>query len=181
MVSKAKYLAHIGGFTIVELLIVIIIIGILAALVVTMVAGMQNRAYDASVQNDLGLMRKKIEAKFLLDTGTYRSDMLNSGVFLRINKAAYATEPDTTYNFVYCNSPPDYDRYWVYARSKSGKVFTFSDTTGITEYGGTWYPGEGQDDLCRDMGAPAPGTSNYRGYAAEDTIGGPWRLWVGGN
>lgn len=49
------------GFTIVELLIVIVVIAILAALVIVSYNGIQLRAKDASVRNDMKLIAKDME------------------------------------------------------------------------------------------------------------------------
>lgn len=54
------------GFTIVELLIVIVVIGILAAVTVVTYRGIQNRANDAAVQSDLATAAKRL-AIFKLD------------------------------------------------------------------------------------------------------------------
>lgn len=50
------------GFTIVELLIVIVVIGILAALVVSVYTGAQQRARMASVENDFAVIKKSMLA-----------------------------------------------------------------------------------------------------------------------
>lgn len=58
------------GFTIVELLIIIIIIGILAALVIIGFNGIQSRARDADRTSDLKAMKVAIE-QFSADYGYY--------------------------------------------------------------------------------------------------------------
>jgi prepilin-type N-terminal cleavage/methylation domain-containing protein len=53
-----------SGFTIVELLIVIVVIGILAALVITTYTGIQAKARNGQRQSDLKSLRTHIEAYF---------------------------------------------------------------------------------------------------------------------
>lgn len=58
------------GFTIVELLIVIVIIGILAALVFVQFNGMQQRGRDADRKADVRLIESKL-AEYYADEGEY--------------------------------------------------------------------------------------------------------------
>lgn len=58
------------GFTIVELLIVIVVIGILAALVLNTFAGAQARARDTQRQTDVDSLSKQLEVYFA-DAGRY--------------------------------------------------------------------------------------------------------------
>lgn len=58
------------GFTIVELLIVIVVIGILAAITVVAFNGVQDRAKFTRMQSDLKSMQKAIEI-YHADNGTY--------------------------------------------------------------------------------------------------------------
>lgn len=51
-----------SGFTIVELLIVIVVIGILAALVVTTFSGIQKKARDSERQTDIRAVHSQLEA-----------------------------------------------------------------------------------------------------------------------
>jgi len=60
------------GFTIIELLIVIVVIGILALLVLNTFQGVQARARDAERQTDLNAVRTQLEVYFF-DNGKYPS------------------------------------------------------------------------------------------------------------
>jgi prepilin-type N-terminal cleavage/methylation domain-containing protein len=59
--KKHNHLRRIGGFTIIELLIVIVIIGILSLLVVITYRGIQSRAYDSRRVNDARTLVKAIK------------------------------------------------------------------------------------------------------------------------
>src|SRR5256885_15932205 len=59
-----------GGFTIVELLIVIVVIGILATLVIVTFTGIQQRARNTKRQTDINAIASHVEAYFA-DTGKY--------------------------------------------------------------------------------------------------------------
>lgn len=63
---------NVSGFTIVELLVVIVVIGILAAITIISYNGIQLRARVASAQTDLHNLQNKLEL-FKVDTGLYPS------------------------------------------------------------------------------------------------------------
>jgi prepilin-type N-terminal cleavage/methylation domain-containing protein len=73
------------GFTIVELLIVIVVIGILALLVITTYSGIQQKARNSKRQTDLTSIQTQLEA-FFQNAGYYPSlaDM-NSSSWLATN------------------------------------------------------------------------------------------------
>jgi prepilin-type N-terminal cleavage/methylation domain-containing protein len=73
------------GFTIVELLIVIVVIGILALLVITTYSGIQQKARNSKRQADLNAIQTQLEA-FYQNAGYYpsRTDM-NSDSWLDTN------------------------------------------------------------------------------------------------
>lgn len=60
-----------SGFTIVELLIVIVVIGILAALVITTFSGIQQKARDTKRQTDIRALHSQLEAFFAQNGGGY--------------------------------------------------------------------------------------------------------------
>jgi prepilin-type N-terminal cleavage/methylation domain-containing protein len=59
------------GFTIVELLIVIVVIGILAALVITTFSGIQQKGRDTKRQTDVKALHSQLEAFFAQNGGGY--------------------------------------------------------------------------------------------------------------
>jgi prepilin-type N-terminal cleavage/methylation domain-containing protein len=59
------------GFTIVELLIVIVVIGILAALVVTTFSGIQRKARNTERETDIKAIHGQLEAYFSNGNSTY--------------------------------------------------------------------------------------------------------------
>jgi prepilin-type N-terminal cleavage/methylation domain-containing protein len=73
------------GFTIVELLIVIVVIGILALLVITTYSGIQAKARNAKRTSDLKSLQTHIEA-FFSQNGYYPSRAnMNDGTWLSTN------------------------------------------------------------------------------------------------
>ncbi|MBL8159017.1 prepilin-type N-terminal cleavage/methylation domain-containing protein [Candidatus Saccharibacteria bacterium] len=80
---------HSTGFTIVELLIVIVIIGILAVLAIGAYSRSQDQARSATAQSDLKSSAKQLE-QTKADTGTYPSVM-----------PSLPTSPNTSYQYAY--------------------------------------------------------------------------------
>ena len=85
MVSLKTLKQQNKGFTIVELLIVIVVIGILALLVITTYAGIQQKARNTKRQTDISAIQTQLEA-FYQTNGYYPNltDM-NSATFLAAN------------------------------------------------------------------------------------------------
>lgn len=65
-----------SGFTIVELLIVIVVIGILAAITIVAFNGVQAKAQFARVQSDLNVMKKGLEM-YKAENGNYPNTISN--------------------------------------------------------------------------------------------------------
>ena len=87
------------GFTIVELLIVIVVIAILAVISVAAYVDIKNRAYDSTVQNDLKSLATKLEL-YRAESGTYvTGGGLISLNFKRSSKDAYRKVS----NLIYCS------------------------------------------------------------------------------
>ena len=174
-----------NGFTIVELLIVTVVIAILAAISIVAYTGMQNRAYDTSVKNDLSVFARKIG---LARVEAGRSDYLsgntpadNSGynlpsLGLKVSRRSYAESSATIFNLLYCRDVAG-TTYALLATSKSGKRFYISNIEGLSEYVGavSW----ATNNYVAQCGSVVTGTTaGGAGYNIESVTGG-WRDWAG--
>ncbi len=94
-----KYLPKLtgirGGFTIIELLIVIVVIAILAVLVATTVNGIQNRAKDVYIVNDIKNLSKLLE-NYRAENGSLpqSGSALSTLLFPVLEKMYYTQNPN---------------------------------------------------------------------------------------
>ncbi|MGB4420566.1 MAG: LamG domain-containing protein [Candidatus Saccharimonadales bacterium] len=86
------------GFTIVELLVVIVVIGVLATITVISFSGIQERAIVASLQSDLNNAAKKLKIDYVLN-GAYPATLAATDGGKGINPSL-----ETTYEYVVSNS-----------------------------------------------------------------------------
>jgi|GEM_PF-2021607 len=171
---------RVRGFTIVELLIVIVVIGILAALVLNTFAGIQGRAHDSSVKNDLKNISKALAAyKTTSPTNAYPSGATGADVRavleslnIKIAPNSYSTEANS--NLVYFDEVGT--TYMMLAKSKSGMVYKISgEQSAPTEYSGATYPfpGSSFSNIRTENGLTSGGV-NYVVYVGN---GGGFRIW----
>lgn len=163
------------GFTIVELLIVIVIIAILASITIVAFNGIQNRANDVAVQSDLSNISKNYElykADYAASGDLYPyGTTLNTGAAFTIKVAKGSYDLTKSYQLLNCTSSTSMGSdYAVLAVSKSGKKFYISSAVGgVREYtgGNAWL----SLTSCADVlaGSAASGA----GYAS-----GAWRAWI---
>lgn len=135
--GRTMHISSQRGFTIVELLIVIVVIGILAAITIVAFNGIQNRAHDTSVQSDLATLQKKLEiAKLESTSGTYPAHgSVMSATGMQLTKGSYATNVN---NVAYCR-PASGLSYGLAVVTKGGKRYYInSASSGIKDYTWTW-------------------------------------------
>jgi general secretion pathway protein G len=154
------------GFTIVELLIVIVVIGVLAAITIVAYSGIQNRTSDAAVQADLKNYGGII-ARYKVDNGVAPSGggtgAPAAGVLtFKVNRNSYATNK---HNFVYCTNGQD---FVITAASRSGNRYVYKSTGGVAPYAQDW---GGVIDVCANEGYP---NSYSYGYISSGT----WYTWT---
>lgn len=148
------------GFTIVELLIVVVVIAVLAAITVIAYNGIQGRANDAVVQSDLKASYSKL-LQYQVDNGSFPPASYSAlQPILVASKNSY----DLTNNgYLYCRNDQDAA---VVAKSKSGLVF-YNGTKGAGSASSSAWTGANAS-LC-----PLAGISTaVSGYASA---------WYGSN
>ncbi len=153
------------GFTIVEILLVIVVIGILATVSVVAYRGAQNKANDTAVQADLKNFGKRIEA-FKIETGAYPSSAdFTATLGIKFSKGAYGVDSQG-YNARYCRNTTN-DTYVMVSNSKSGNYFMVQTGAVVSSTAST--DGYG---VCSLVGV-ASTNPNPNGYS----VGG-WAAWV---
>lgn len=161
------------GFTIVELLIVIVVIGILAAITIVAFNGVQGRANDAAVKSDIKTLSSILETtRATSDTSTYpvAGPLLTASQQFRPSKAAYNTIEN---NFTICIENDPTPKFAIIAKSKSNKTFYYSTVTGQGELASL---STNIADNCShtSIGVTAGTAQDYRRWGFH-TIGG-W-MW----
>ncbi len=127
------------GFTIVELLIVIVVIGILAALVLNTFSGVQKRARDSERQTDINSLSTQLEV-YYNDNGGYPAlSQIDTGteattLFKGMDAEAISAPGQTGESLldVY-SATPNKDQY-SYQAYNSGGVVVCTVTTGCGKY-----------------------------------------------
>lgn len=167
------------GFTIVELLIVIVVIAILAAISIVAYNGIQNRAYDTTIQSDISTLVKKIklyEAEFgtIPNAGQRAGGAANfPGISYKASKSAYHLGPG--HNLSYCEGYVSGQRaYAISIRSLSGNVFRYISNSGTANVGNFTHAAS---SACNYIDGVI-GTDSYYSYGYHTTNG--WSSWTDG-
>lgn len=163
------------GFSIPELIIVIVTIGILASIVIVSFRGLQNRAHDAVVQSDLNGFSGILEAYRVRNDGSNPTHIYPLATAtlqtlgIKASKSSYNTT--VNYNFIFCITDTGvnaYKEYKLVALSKSGTIYMMTQD-GFTSHSLT--TANLTNSLCSSLGMNL--VSN--GLSAPNT----WQTWVG--
>jgi len=165
-----------AGFTIVELLIVVVVIAVLAAITIVSYNGITNQANDSAVKNDLQQFAKRMEI-FKIESGLDRYPNTNteftSSLDIRFSKSAYKTS--VTNMALYCRTTDGSD--WIFiALSKSNTAWAVSPQKSPYAYTGAGIVSTGfasQTDICPSALPNGVASSNAWAFS-----GGAWNTWA---
>jgi prepilin-type N-terminal cleavage/methylation domain-containing protein len=129
-----KQLKRESGFTIIELLIVIAIIGILATLVLTNFQGAQAKGRDTVRESDMNSIYQKLE-EFYNENGGYPDGSLDGTVAVGINEAE-ALSTDGVFPGLDVGALADDDGEIIVSSFSTGDpvAIVIPDGTGASEY-----------------------------------------------
>ena len=156
------------GFTIVELLIVIVVIAILAAITVVAYTGVQSQAYDSTVRSDIKNLATKVELEKVQSSDGLYPFPLTSSMGISASRDAYWVRN----NLYYCVNTTT-NQFAIGAVSKSGRGVSYSSSGGWVEHpnGNATVSG---GDTCSRIGLTW--STSYGDYGLDATSG--WKAWV---
>ena len=142
------------GFTIVELLIVIVVIAILAAITIVAYNGVQASANDSAVRSDVANFAKKIEL-FNVNNGRYpRSTSELDSLGVSVASGSYANHANA---LMYCI---DSTGRWSIGGVSTRAGFYFSSETGRVVERAYWNAG----NPCSDFGVAHNMSGDWAAY-----------------
>ena len=156
--------AHLG-FTLVELLIVIVVVAVLAAITTVAYSGVQNRANDSAIQSDLRQSYSKImQFRAINDRWpTTQSEINDTFVATRKSNGGGGN------TYLYCYSDTDAA---LVMRSVSTNGYYYSTNQGLRAFAA--WPGDGNANLCPVAGIPLA-SSGYQYVWIR--ANGSWQAW----
>ena len=151
------------GFTIVELLIVVVVIAILAAITIVSYNGITNKANDTAIQSDLKNIGNILEQHRVLND-EYPAT-LTASLGIKASRGAYKEDAQNT-TLRYCRNSAT-NQFIMYATSKSNQYFKYISGQGVTSAIATYGYA-----VCSQIGLSTTNPSD------NGLINGVWSSWV---
>lgn len=127
------------GFTIVELLVVIVVIGVLAAIVIVAYNGISQRAVTASLQSDLANASKQLKL-FQTENMIYPAT-INCAIPDSVTNKCIKSSPGNTYTYYPNNTanPPNFSLYAKNSNSTDYRITENSAALAVNNYRSSCY------------------------------------------
>ncbi|MGH7218404.1 MAG: type II secretion system protein [Candidatus Microsaccharimonas sp.] len=166
------------GFTIVELLIVVVVIAILAAITIVSYDGIQQQATDTAVKMELENLAKQYGMFHAVNSRYPASAEDLEALDVSFNKSLYMVDPQTNYNLVTCYSMSSGNEYGVAAITKNGTFLYITNGSGVMEYTGAtnWIGLNRYTAMCSSISSSLP--LSYIPFGPG--YGSGWRPWTDG-
>lgn len=152
----------ISGFTIVELLVVIVVIGVLAAITIVSYSGIKTKAIAASLQSDLSSSAQKLKL-YYTEYGTYPSTLNASNCpTTPTADSKYCLKASSGNTLTYCPVTP-YSSFTLKAINTSGTGYVVTDSSSPQTSAASYVFSSGgtvTSDSCNRTHTFAPGTYN---------------------
>jgi len=129
----------LSGFTIVELLVVIVIIGILAAITIVAYTGISQRAVVASIQSDLTSSSQRLKM-YYVDHGTYPQTLDGSNCPTGPSDTNYCLKASSGNTYSYSSSSP-YSSFVLVATNTNGARYLITNSTATAVLSANWIAG----------------------------------------
>jgi prepilin-type N-terminal cleavage/methylation domain-containing protein len=161
------------GFTVIELIIVIVVIGLLVTIGVVSYGSFQRRAHDTAVQSDLEAIAGELESyrARMNGTGTTPRFAINATELgtLEIQAAKSSYNTSVSYNMIYCVGNSN-QSFKLIAQSKSQNIYVMTEEGFVSN---TLTTSNLTATLC---------TSQGMSLGANGMTSGPtWASWVRSN
>lgn len=162
--NKHKRFASTAAFTIVELLIVIVVIGILAAIAIVAYNGIQQRGRVAAAKSDINALGKSIEL-FKADSGDYPKNPPDINKALADYNLTQLGHMSGAKDFVYCASNDSFAIIaWTPISAVAGDTTYFYKTgSGISSF--AFNPNAAGIGVSPKLCDQAIGTHTYNGWS----------------
>ncbi len=169
-----------NGFTIVELLIVVVVIGVLAAIVIVAYNGITSSANDSVVRSDLASMAKKLEL-YKTENGAYPIDGAQlSAAEVGISQGSYTlvNSSGDPRNNLYYRADNDGRWYALGAIVIGNQSVYYLKNGAIESVGGVSWASTGDEviEMADDDGVTIT-TADLSGSTGYSTSGG-WASWT---